>query len=99
MGTGWRQANEPEIMHPMHAARTAKLRAQAAAVRARGSSGIAADAFPALGAIASDPSSAMAAGNGIPLGMLVGWTLDGVCAVTTGAGGCGRALGGPVGGT
>ena len=63
------QENEPEISDPMHAARTAELRAQAASMRVRdgtdggGSSG--SEAFPTLGGAAS--------GIG-----LVGWTADGV---------------------
>ncbi|KAL3762753.1 hypothetical protein ACHAW5_002258 [Stephanodiscus triporus] len=85
-----RQANEPEISHPAHAARTAELRAQAAMVRAREGGIVAAEAFPALGASdAYDPSSA-APGNGISSGTLVGWTSDGVRAVAAGAVGGGR---------
>lgn len=64
-----RQANEPDISDPVHAARTAELRAMAASVRERdgiGSGGV--EAFPALGAES-------AAGHN---GMLVGWSSDGV---------------------
>ncbi|KAL9190484.1 hypothetical protein ACHAXT_007695 [Thalassiosira profunda] len=72
-----RQANEPEISHPLHAARTAELRAQAARVRERDGlasgtgSGGAEEAFPSLGAESSD---AAASGGG----MLIGWSGDGL---------------------
>ena len=82
-----RQTNEPEITHPLHAARTAELRAQAARVRARdgtvtGSGGVT-EAFPALGI---NTVSAVATG-GNASGMLVGWTSEGVRAVASGPGG------------
>ena len=71
-----RQINEPDISHPVHAARTAELRAIAATIRERdgtGAIGSAAagdnEAFPLLGM-----DAAAAAGSN---GMLVGWTSDG----------------------
>ena len=81
-----RQTNEPEITHPLHAARTAELRAQARRVRARdgtgnGSGGVT-EAFPAL---RINTVSAVATG-GNPSGMLVGWTSEGVRAVSSGPG-------------
>ena len=78
-----RQANEPEISHPLHAARTAELRAQAAMVREREGGGAVAagssEAFPALGA--DDGASTST-------GMLVGWSSDGArkAAATSGRG-------------
>ena len=68
-----RQLNEPEISHPLHAARTAELRAQAARVRMRDGSGSGSNTeeFPSL---------AMDAPSTAP-GMLVGWTSVGARAV------------------
>mmetsp|Transcript_37186 Transcript_37186/g.60672 ORF Transcript_37186/g.60672 Transcript_37186/m.60672 type:complete len:890 (+) Transcript_37186:59-2728(+) len=67
-----RQVNEQEISHPLHAARTAELRVQAAMMRetgvAAGGVGGRSEAFPALEAAAASESSS---------GMLVGWTADG----------------------
>ena len=85
-----RQANEREITHPVHAARTAELREQAARVRARdgivvgggmGAGGVAGagEAFPALGATTDASSDGTVT--------LVGWTSDGVRAVAGGGGG------------
>ncbi|KAL3807636.1 hypothetical protein ACHAXA_004411 [Cyclostephanos tholiformis] len=83
-----RQTNEPEITHPLHAARTAELRAQAARVRARdgivGGVGGVAEAFPALGSV--DPTDHRT--------LLVGWTSDGARALGAGAVGRGRSTGG-----
>jgi len=74
-----RQVNEPEISHPIHAARTAEMRAHAARTREREHGGVTAasaessagrvNAFPALDAAAASESTG---------GMLVGWTADGV---------------------
>ena len=71
-GQQQRQANEPQISHPLHAARTAELRAQAARVRERdggtavgGNGSGSSEAFPALGPDAN------------ARGMLVGWTSGG----------------------
>lgn len=74
-----RQVNEPVISHPLHAARTAELRAQAAMVRLRDGSGGGNDTedFPSL---------AMDAPSTAP-GMLVGWTTAGARAVAGRAGG------------
>lgn len=74
-----RQVNEPVISHPLHAARTAELRAQAAMVRMRDGSG--------GGNETEDfPSLAMDAPSTAP-GMLVGWTTVGARAVAGRAGG------------
>eukprot|EP00584_Thalassiosira_punctigera_P001951 CAMPEP_0172527174 /NCGR_PEP_ID=MMETSP1067-20121228/1916_1 /TAXON_ID=265564 ORGANISM="Thalassiosira punctigera, Strain Tpunct2005C2" /NCGR_SAMPLE_ID=MMETSP1067 /ASSEMBLY_ACC=CAM_ASM_000444 /LENGTH=1090 /DNA_ID=CAMNT_0013310853 /DNA_START=130 /DNA_END=3402 /DNA_ORIENTATION=+ len=74
-----RQVNEPEISHPLHAARTAELRAQAARMREReyrataagaastGASG-GREAFPALDAATTSERENS---------LLVGWTADG----------------------
>ena len=74
-----RQVNEPEISHPLHAARTAELRAHAAMVRMRDGSGGGnhIEEFPSLATNA--PSTAS--------GMLVGWTTVGARAVAGRPGG------------
>lgn len=46
--TTTQQQNEPEISHPLHAARTAELRAQAQAIREQQRLGEEVEAFPAL---------------------------------------------------
>ena len=77
-----RQINEPDISHPVHAARTAELRAMAATIRERDGTGAVGsgasgdnEAFPSLGMDTATDSTATAAGSGG--GMLVGWTSDG----------------------
>ncbi|KAL3788515.1 hypothetical protein HJC23_006553 [Cyclotella cryptica] len=64
-----RQMNEPDISDPIHAARTAELRAMAAQIRERNGMGGGAEAFPALGGRAGASSDGT--------GLLVGWTSAG----------------------
>ena len=82
-----RQANEPEITHPLHAARTAELRAQATRVRAR----------EGIGGGGAGPGKAR---RTHPIGTtvtMVMWTSDGVRTVAGSGGGCGGRARGPEG--
>lgn len=82
--TALRQANEPVISHPAHAARTAELRAHAAMVRER--DGASATAASGHGDRGSDEAFPALAGESSS-GMLVGWTADGARTAAGGAGG------------
>ncbi|KAL7489215.1 hypothetical protein ACHAW6_014785 [Cyclotella cf. meneghiniana] len=70
-----RQMNEPDISDPIHAARTAELRAMAAQIRERNGMGAELEAFPALG------GRAAAAAEGT--GLLVGWTSAGAASAAS----------------
>ena len=68
-----RQLNEPLITNPLHAARTAELRQQAARVRERDHTVVSTSSFPSL----STGDAAKGVRVEASSGMLVGWTADG----------------------